>query len=457
MQIISIFYVINLFYVFSRHSCVRKIKTYTNFLYFLFTVIKQDLYILEEVTKQLFPQKHDLTSKMATENQSSLPNEDNSMLSESAKIFSDSSDETDTFDKSTTDSPLIFEDDKLITSSVKRKSIKRSQLERELETNLTPKITLCEKSSTPEGSSPPNTSRYGRARKQKTIADFYPTDVAFQLNSKLSRPSPKSPTKSPMKRSPIATLEKVKSPLKMQSTPSKYASPKINDNHTTGKVPSISDDHYSPVEKKLIHTPWNENPAKVPMKVYVRKDLIQRKRDEKEETGSLMMSMFSPIKSPPPKEITPKSEKAISVKEAVNKSIEKPQKKPNRLSLGGSPNEKPKRIYKPKIKKETDDSLNVSGLNSSVNSESTMTVDLVSAAVNNLSVLQDEASSKWKLGDLAWARVGSHPFWPCLITRDPVCSRFIRKKSEYTIFLSTKLLLEKFIDILEINFESISP
>lgn len=368
---------------------------------------------------------------MATENQSSLPNEDNSMLSESAKIFTDSSDETDTFDKSTTDSPLIFEDDKLNTSSIKRKSIKRSQLERQLETNLTPKITLCDKSSTPEGSSP-NTSRYGRARKQKTIADFYPTDVAFQLNSKLSRSSPKSPTKSPtkspMKHSPTATLEKAKSPLKMHSTPSKYTSPKIKENHTPGKVPSISDHDYSPVEKKLIHTPWNDNPTKVPMKVYVRKDLIQRKRDEKEETGSLMMSMFSPIKSPP-KDISPTLEKAISAKKAVYKSIEK-QKKPKKLSLSGSPKEQPKRIYKPKIKKERDDSQNASGLNSSVNSESTMTVDLVSAAVNNLSVLQDEASSKWKLGDLAWARVGSHPFWPCLITRDPVCSRFIRKKSE---------------------------
>lgn len=369
---------------------------------------------------------------MATENQPSLPNEDNSMLPENAKLFTDSSDETGTFDKSTTDSPILFEDDMLNTSSIKRKSIKRSQLERELETNLTPKITSCEKSSTPEGSSPPNTSRYGRARKQKTIADFYPTDVAFQLNSKLSRSSSKSPIKSPtktlIKHSPKTPPENVKSPLKMHSTPSMYTSPKILENHTPGKVPSISDDDYSPVEKKIIHTPWNDNPTKVPMKVYVRKDLIQRKRDEKEETGSLMMSMFSPIKSPPKETITI-LEKAIPAKKSINKAIEK-QKKPKKLSLSCSPKEQPKRINKPKIKKEMDDSLNVSGLNSSVNSESAMTVDLVSAAVNNLNVLQDEASSKWKLGDLAWARVGSHPFWPCLITRDPVCSRFIRKKSE---------------------------
>lgn len=41
---------------------------------------------------------------------------------------------------------------------------------------------------------------------------------------------------------------------------------------------------------------------------------------------------------------------------------------------------------------------------------------------------------EWMVGDLAWARVGGHPFWPCIIALDPVQKIFTKLVSKYFIF-----------------------
>lgn len=37
----------------------------------------------------------------------------------------------------------------------------------------------------------------------------------------------------------------------------------------------------------------------------------------------------------------------------------------------------------------------------------------------------------YKDGDLAWAKLSSHPFWPCLITVDPVTNELLRLAGTY--------------------------
>ncbi|CAH2059654.1 unnamed protein product, partial [Iphiclides podalirius] len=39
-----------------------------------------------------------------------------------------------------------------------------------------------------------------------------------------------------------------------------------------------------------------------------------------------------------------------------------------------------------------------------------------------------EAKCEYQVGDLAWARMGTYPFWPCIITRDPLSGTFVKKK-----------------------------
>lgn len=44
---------------------------------------------------------------------------------------------------------------------------------------------------------------------------------------------------------------------------------------------------------------------------------------------------------------------------------------------------------------------------------------------------------QWVLGQLAWARVGNFPFWPCVVTLDPVS--MIYHKLKCTFFKSLYL------------------
>lgn len=36
-------------------------------------------------------------------------------------------------------------------------------------------------------------------------------------------------------------------------------------------------------------------------------------------------------------------------------------------------------------------------------------------------------SGDFQVGDLMWAKVGSHPYWPCMITAEPETDIFTKK------------------------------
>lgn len=38
---------------------------------------------------------------------------------------------------------------------------------------------------------------------------------------------------------------------------------------------------------------------------------------------------------------------------------------------------------------------------------------------------------EWMVGDLAWGRVGGHPFWPCVIAMDPIHKIFTKTVGKY--------------------------
>ncbi|RZF33032.1 hypothetical protein LSTR_LSTR015416, partial [Laodelphax striatellus] len=40
--------------------------------------------------------------------------------------------------------------------------------------------------------------------------------------------------------------------------------------------------------------------------------------------------------------------------------------------------------------------------------------------------MEPDPGCEWMVGDLAWARIGNHPFWPCIIARDPELGIFTR-------------------------------
>lgn len=46
----------------------------------------------------------------------------------------------------------------------------------------------------------------------------------------------------------------------------------------------------------------------------------------------------------------------------------------------------------------------------------------------------------WILGQLAWARGSSYPFWPCVVTLDPTTLLYFKVQSKYYIFFSSEKL-----------------
>lgn len=53
-----------------------------------------------------------------------------------------------------------------------------------------------------------------------------------------------------------------------------------------------------------------------------------------------------------------------------------------------------------------------------------------------------EKTPVFKLGTLAWARVGGHPYWPCLVTKEPESNIF---KKESKNFIVIKLLTNYYV------------
>lgn len=66
-------------------------------------------------------------------------------------------------------------------------------------------------------------------------------------------------------------------------------------------------------------------------------------------------------------------------------------------------------------------------------------MDDTSDSSTNLSIMEETASKlvgtsiqcNWILGQLAWARVGNFPFWPCVITLDPILMIYHKLRGKF--------------------------
>nr|XP_026490227.1 uncharacterized protein LOC113396490 isoform X1 [Vanessa tameamea]XP_026490228.1 uncharacterized protein LOC113396490 isoform X1 [Vanessa tameamea] len=271
-------------------------------------------------------------------------------------------------------------DNSPLTAQVKPK--KRSLIERELETNLTARVT-----SPITNSDLGSTSRYGRARRIKTDSDF--CDIEKTVTKNLKSPNPK-PEKSPNTiQSPVYKMHASNSPIRIET-------PKHSENSLDNTIESIYSENnslsrFGSEEKK------SKSSTKKYPKVYIRKDLIQSKDKDTDDTVVLIKNMFSPSNSNKTSNYLNSlddSEKYNShtTKKASNGYLNSVVKT---LDFGGSKKKK------------------------NVGSE---------MGFSKSELFEMEAKSEYQVGDLAWARMGTYPFWPCIVTRDPLSEMFVKKK-----------------------------
>ncbi|XP_063896196.1 histone-lysine N-methyltransferase, H3 lysine-36 specific-like [Helicoverpa armigera] len=270
--------------------------------------------------------------------------------------------------------------------TVKSKPKKRSLIERELETNLTARVTS--PVSTGDGTS---TSRYGRARRLKSEIEHSDTKkVTPEIKSPLAE-------KSPMKtQSPVYKMHASNSPLRSEQ-------PKIVGVETflENQIESIYQENISlsrfATEEVKKTSP---SPAKKFPKVYIRKDLIQKR--EADENVMFIKNMFSPVKS---------ASKSSSTH--LNNILERSSE---RYSLGSA---KQQNGY-------IDNSSVVKTLD--FDSKKKKKDHRETKTPSKSELFELEAKCAYQVGDLAWARMGTFPFWPCIVTRDPSNGVFVKKK-----------------------------
>lgn len=280
--------------------------------------------------------------------------------------------------------------------TVRSKPKKRSLIERELETSLTARIT-----SPVTNADGTSTSRYGRARRLKSELEQSDTKkVASELKSPSS-------DKSPMKaqtQSPVYKMHASNSPLKRTESPKKVVVEKFLDDQIESIYQeNISLSRFGSEEVKTV-TP---SPAKKFPKVYIRKDLIQKR--EPEDTVMVIQNMFSPVKS---------ARKSSNTH--LNNILERSSE---RYSL----NNKQQNGY-------LDNSSVVKTLDFDGKKKKKETRDIKSTPSKS-ELFELEAKCPYQVGDLAWARMGTYPFWPSIVTRDPSSGVFVRKKCKYIFFL----------------------
>ncbi|KAF9409251.1 hypothetical protein HW555_011338 [Spodoptera exigua] len=268
--------------------------------------------------------------------------------------------------------------------TVKAKPKKRSLIERELETNLTARVTS--PVSTGDGTS---TSRYGRARRLKSEIELSDSKKAtIDLKSPLSE---KSPVKVP---SPVYKMHASNSPLRSEQPKTIGVETFLENQIESIYQENISLSRFATEEVKKT----SPSPAKKFPKVYIRTDLIQKR--EADENVTFIKDMFSPGKSA-----------SKSSNTHLNNILERSSERYNIASkqqngfLDNSSVVKTLDFDSKKKKKDSKDkSLSKSDL-----------FDL-------------EAKCAYQVGDLAWARMGTYPFWPSIITRDPANGIFVKKK-----------------------------
>ncbi|XP_052752837.1 uncharacterized protein LOC113514497 [Galleria mellonella] len=280
----------------------------------------------------------------------------------------------------------ITSDNSLMPARTKPK--KRSLVERELETNLTARVT----SPITKGDGL-STSRYGRARRFKS-------DTEFSENEKIVIKAAKSPSleKTPVKvHSPVYKMHASNSPIKLESP---KTTPKIMslDSSLDNQIENIYNENMSlsrfgSEEKK------NISPTNKVTKVYVRKDLIQNR--DKDDNVTLIKHMFSPVKS------ASKSNNHLS--NILERSSEK---------YGLNSNAKSQQGYASVVKT----------LDFDVNKKKKKENRDVKNVLSKNELFDLEAKCEYQVGDLAWARMGTYPFWPCIITREPFSDMFVKKK-----------------------------
>lgn len=268
--------------------------------------------------------------------------------------------------------------------SVKIRPKKRSLVERELETNLTERIT----SPITNGDST-NTSRYGRARRLKTESE---TDADKALRTIKSPSYDKSATI----KSPVYKMHASNSPIRVES-PNK-------------PIPSLEHQIESIYNENISLSRFGDDkkyvsPVKSLQKVYVRKDLIQSK--EKEETVTLIKNIYSPVRS------NQKSHTHLS--NVLERS--------ERFGLNNN-----------KQNGYLDNSSVVKTLDFDGNKKKK--AKETSGLMSKSDLFELEAKCEYQVGDLAWAKMGTYPFWPCIVTRDPYSGMFVKKKCKYlTMFI----------------------
>ncbi|KAL4714612.1 hypothetical protein ACJJTC_002177 [Scirpophaga incertulas] len=269
-------------------------------------------------------------------------------------------------------------------SSVKVKLKKKSRIEWQSMTNLTERFT-----SPARPSHVTSTSRYCRAQPSKTEID-----QKHILNKTYLQSTSPVKTKSPVKViiSPVYKMHASNSPVKgdlAQSTPKKVNPTESKQDHHINRVYS---DSVSP-EKKASSSKRS--------KLFIRKDLVQT--NEKEETLMLIKNMFSPV---------PTEESNGKLNNAIVRSTEK---------YSWSDSAKKKSLNSNVISNSVVKALNFDGKNKKM--------EYISKSVlSKTEQFELEARCEYQVGDLAWARMGTYPFWPCIVTREPLTNLFVKRK-----------------------------
>uniref|UniRef100_A0A2A4J3Z0 Histone-lysine N-methyltransferase n=1 Tax=Heliothis virescens TaxID=7102 RepID=A0A2A4J3Z0_HELVI len=270
--------------------------------------------------------------------------------------------------------------------TIKSKPKKRSLIERELETNLTARVTS--PVSTGDGTS---TSRYGRARRLKSEIDQSDTKkVTAELKSPLAE---KSPVKT---QSPVYKMHASNSPLRSEQPKIVGVETFLENQIENIYQENISLSRFATEEVKKT----SPSPAKKFPKVYIRKDLIQKR--EADENVMFIKNMFSPVKS---------ASKSSSTH--LNNILERSSE---RYSLGSA---KQQNGY-------LDNSSVVKTLD--FDSKKKKKDHRESKTPSKSDLFELEAKCAYQVGDLAWARMGTYPFWPSIVTRDPSNGVFVKKK-----------------------------
>lgn len=276
------------------------------------------------------------------------------------------------------------------SQTVKSKPKKRSMIERELETNLTSRVT-----SPVTNGDGTSTSRYGRARRLKTEME---QSDAKKVTTELKSPtSDTSPTKN---QSPVYRMHASNSPLRKEQSKMIGVETFLDNQIESIYQENISLSRFGTEEVKQTPSP---SPAKKFPKVYIRKDLIQKR--ETEETVTFK-NLFSPIKSAHKSSSTHLN----NILERSSERFSLNSAKQHNGFLDNSSVVKTLDFDSKKKKKDNKEGRTV---------------------VSKSDLFDLEAKCAFQVGDLAWARMGTYPFWPSIVTRDPSNGIFVKKKCKY--------------------------